>query len=83
MLVCIDSLGRSIYTDGRWVRKDNAVAVDTVVELMAAVKSAEQKGVALYTAYLRTTETMNNSDEIRLKSSQDVGKITLGVSLAF
>lgn len=59
VLVCIDSLGGSIYTQGRRKRQDNAVDVDAVVELMDAVKSAEQRGVAQYTAYLRTTEKLD------------------------
>lgn len=42
------------------MRRDNA-GVDAVVEPMATAKCAEQKGVARYTAYLRT-EILKNSD---------------------
>ncbi len=62
VLVCIDSLGLSICIEGGGMRQDHTFAVDAVVELMDAVKSAAQRGVAQYTAYLRTTERLKNSD---------------------
>lgn len=62
VLVCTDSLGGSIYTEVKWMRQDNPVALSAVVELMDTVKFAEQKGVAQYTAYLRTTKRLENSD---------------------
>lgn len=61
VLECTDSPGGSIYIEGRWMRQDNPMAVSAVVELMDTVKSAEQKGVAQYTAYLRTTKRLKNS----------------------
>lgn len=69
VLVCIDNLGGSIYIEGRWMRQDN-----TFVELIATFNSAEQKGVAQYTAYLRTERLKRI--KIRIKSGQDLGKIT-------
>lgn len=60
--VFVGSLWRSIYIEGRWMWQGNAVSVDAVVAHMDAVKSAEQKGVARYAAYLRTTKSLNISD---------------------
>lgn len=51
VLVCTDSLGGSIYNE-RCVSQDNPVVVSAIVELMDAIKSAGQKGVAQYTAYI-------------------------------
>lgn len=48
-----DSLGGSIYNDDRWMRQDNAVALDAVAKLINTAFCAEWRGVARCTAYLK------------------------------
>lgn len=49
--VCTDNQEGSIRTESRWMMQGKAAAV----ELMDTAEFAEQRGVAQYTSYLRTT----------------------------